>query len=81
MFYSDDLIIGKVNKKIRQRTKENMDDYNMGLYDSFKEAVKTLCNNRESELYKAWYSDDYRKFIPSAYETKYLDFSKYPLRY
>jgi hypothetical protein len=80
MFYSDDLIIGKVNKKIRQRTKENMDDYNMGLYDSFKEAVKNLCKP-ESELGRALYYDDFRKFIPSAYETKYLDFSKYPLKY
>ena len=49
-------------------------------YDSFKEAAKELAKER-TELYKAWYYDDFRKFIPSAYNTEYLDFSKYPLKY
>ena len=80
MFYDDNLIIGRVPKKIKERTKENMEVYNMGLYDSFKEAAKELAKER-TELYKAWYYDDFRKFIPSAYNTEYLDFSKYPLKY
>ena len=37
--------------------------------------------NKGTELYKAWYYDDFRKFIPSAYNPEYLDFSKYPLKY
>ena len=44
------------------------------------EAAKELAKER-TELYKAWYYDDFRKFIPSAYNTEYLDFSKYPLKY
>ena len=36
MYYDNDLIIGRVPKKIKERTKENMEVYNMGLYDSFK---------------------------------------------
>lgn len=80
MYYDNDLIIGRVPKKIKERTKENMEVYNMGLYDSFKEAVKEL-TKEGTELYKAWYYDDFRKFIPSAYNTEYLDFSKYPLKY
>ena len=80
MFYFDDLIVGEVSKRIRKRTQENMEKYNMDLADSFEEAVKTYVKEG-SELYKAWYYSDFRKFIPSAYEPKYLDFEKYPLRY
>lgn len=29
MFYDDDLIIGRVPKKVKERTKENMEVYNM----------------------------------------------------
>ena len=35
-----------VPKKILDRTKENMEVYNMGLYDSFKEAVREFSKNR-----------------------------------
>lgn len=80
MFYDDDLIIGKVSKAIRKRTKENMEVYNMCLLDSFEEAVKTYAKE-ETELWKAWYYSDFRKFIPSVYMPEYLDFTKYPLKY
>ncbi len=80
MFYDESLVIGRVSKAIRKRAKENMEVYNMCLSDSFEEAVKTLAK-KGTELYKAWYYSDFRKFIPSAYEEKYLDFSKYPLKY
>ncbi len=80
MFYEDDLIIGKVSKAIRKRTKENMEVYNMCLSDSFEEAVKTYAKEG-TELWKAWYYSDFRKFIPSAYIPEYLDFTKYPLKY
>lgn len=80
MFYDDSLIIGRVPKKIKDRTKENMEVYNMCLSDSFEEAVKELAKYG-TELWKAWYYSDFRKFIPSAYNPEYLDFSKYPLKY
>lgn len=78
--YNDDLIYGKVSKAIRKRTKENMEKYNMDLADSFEEAVRELAP-KDSELYKAWYYGDFRKFIPIAYTHKYLDFNEYPLKY
>ena len=74
------MIVGKVPQNIRKRTKENMEEYNMCLSDSFEEAVKTYAKE-DTELYKAWYYSDFRKYIPSAYESKYLDFTKYPLKY
>ena len=80
MFYDDELIIGRVSKKIRKRTQENMEVYNMGLADSFEEAVRELAK-KGTELWKAWYYNDFRKFIPSAYNPEYLDLSKFPLKY
>ena len=80
MFYFDDMIVGKVPKRIRKRTQENMEKYNMDLSDSFEEAVKTYAKEG-TELWKAWYYSDFRKFIPSAYNPEYLDFGKYPLAY
>jgi len=40
MFYNDDLVIGKIPKRIKERTRKNMDIYCMGLSDSFTEAVR-----------------------------------------
>lgn len=80
MSYKDDLIIGRVPKKIKEETKKNMEKYCMGLYDAFNEAARTYAR-KGTELWKAWYYDDFRKFIPSAYLPEYLDFSKYPLKY
>ena len=69
-----------VPENIMKRTKENMEVYNMDLYDSFQEAVKTLAE-KGTELWKAFYYDDFRKYIPCAYDQKYLDFEKHPLKY
>lgn len=81
MNYSDDLIIGNdVPKKIRKRTKLNMEKYSMGLADAFEEAVRYYAR-KGTELYRAWYYNDFRKYIPSAYLEEYLDFEKYPLKY
>lgn len=80
MFYDDDLIIKRVSKKIRQRTKENMEVFHMGLYDAFDEAARTYAK-KGAELWKAWYYSDFRKYIPSAYIEEYLDFNKYPIKY
>ena len=70
----------RVPKKILDRTKENMEVYNMGLYDQFKEAVREL-SKTGTKLWKAWYYDDFREYIPCVYNQKYLDFEKYPLKY
>lgn len=80
MFYNDDLITGRVSKKIKERVKENMEVYHMSLANSFEEAVRELAK-KGTELWKAWYYSDFRKFIPSAYLPKYMDFEKYPLKY
>lgn len=79
-YYSDDLIVKRVNKKVRERTRENMDVYYMGLYDAFKEAA-FIYAKAGTELYKAWYYDDFRKFIPSAYVPESLNLGKCPLKY
>ena len=42
----------RVPKKILDRTKENMEVYSMGLYDSFKEAVREL-SKPGTKLWKA----------------------------
>lgn len=75
-----DVFQGRIPKNIKDRTIENMEVYYMGLADAFEEACRELAP-KGSELWKAWYYNDYRKFIPSAYIEKYLDFDKYPLNY
>lgn len=80
MYYTDEFIVKKVPKKVRERTKENMEKYEMLLSDAFEEAAKTYAKPG-TELWKAWYFSDYRKYIPSAYDPKYLNLEKYPLKY
>ena len=75
-----DLFKGKVPKRIQDATLSYMSEYHMGLYDAFKDACCDFAP-KGSELYNAWYYDDFRKFIPSAYLEEYLDFDKYPLKY
>lgn len=70
----------RVPKSIEKRTIENIEVYNMCLTDAFEEAVKTLAK-KGTELWKAWYYSDFRKYIPQVYDKKYLDFKKYPLAY
>ena len=72
--------IKRVPKKVLERTKENMEVYNMDLTDSFQEATRELAKEGTT-LWKAWYYDDFREYVPCIYEPKYLDFSKYPLKY
>ena len=80
MIYFDDYIVKRVPKKVRKRTKENMEIYFMNLYDAFDEAARTFAK-KGTELWKAWYYCDLRKYIPSAYNEEYLDFKAYPLKY
>lgn len=83
MYYHDELITGLIPKAsiIRRRVKENMNVYGLGLADAFDEAARMYARKKSSELYKAWYYSDFRKYIPSAYLPEYLDFEKYPLKY
>ncbi len=70
----------RVPKNIRERTIENIEVYNMCLTDAFEEAVRNLAK-KGTELWKAWYYSDFRKYIPQAYREEFLDFKKYPLAY
>lgn len=78
MKYNENMICGKVPKRIRERTRENMEAHFMGLYDAFDEACRKYA--KTAELRAAWYFSDYRKFIPTAYDPEFLDFSKYPTK-
>ena len=80
MWYSDDLIVKRVSRQVRERTRENMEIYNMSLSDAFEEAARNYAK-RGSDLYLAFYTSDFREYNPSAYQEKYLDFEKYPLAY
>lgn len=78
----NNLIMRKVPEQIKARTEENMSKYNLGLYDAFNEAVRNYPKLKKgSELWKAFYYDDFRLWIPSAYSLEYFDFEKYPLKY
>lgn len=72
--------VKRITKKILERTRENMEVYHMNLADSFQEATRELAK-KGTTLWKAWYYDDFREYVPCIYELKYLDFSKYPLKY
>ena len=80
-FFRDEMIVKRIPKAVRERTRENMNDYNMGLYDAFDDAVRECANKRSTELRNAWYHSDYRAFIPSANKPEFLDFKAYPLKY
>ena len=78
--FCDNLIVRRVPKWIVERTRENYEVYNMGLSDSFEEAVKNYPKlKRGSELWKAWYYNDFRLYIPSAYLASAFDFKARPL--
>ena len=82
MFFHESDIAKRVPAWIIKRTEENMMYYCMGLYDAFKEAVRNYPRLKKgSKLYKAWFYDDFREYIPSAYIPERLDFSAYPLPY
>ena len=70
----------KVPKKVIERVRESMETYNMSLGDAFKEAACKF-SKPGTRLFAAWYYDDFREYIPSEYQEKYLDFEKYPLKY
>lgn len=82
MFFDESLIVRRVPRWIVDRTRDNVERFHMGLYDSFAEAVRNYPKLKKgSELWKAWYFDDFRLYIPSEIIPEHLDFAKYPLRY
>ena len=78
--FDENDFVKQVPKKILERTRKNMEVYHMDLADSFQEATRELAK-KGTTLWKAWYYDDFREYVPCIYEPKYLDFSKYPLKY
>lgn len=53
---------------IVRRTQENMDKYQMGLYDAFEEAVRNYPRLKKgSNLWAAWYYSEFAAYIPGAY--------------
>lgn len=47
MWYSDDLIVKRVSRQVRERTRENMEIYNMSLSDAFEEAARNYAKGLE----------------------------------
>ena len=82
LFTSDveKMIVKRVPKWIVERVRDNMNHWSLDLYDAFQEAVRAY-SKPSKELSAAFYADDFRAYIPSAYREEYLDFGKYPLRY
>lgn len=70
----------RLSKKMIARVEENLTVYNLCLADAFEEAARTLAK-KGSRLWKAWYYNDFREYIPQVYDAKYLDLDKYPLAY
>lgn len=78
--YDESCFAKRVPKAIKERTKENMEVYFLSLADAFEEAVRELAE-RNSKLWKAWYYNDFREYIPCVYDSQYLNFKEYPLKY
>ena len=78
--FCDEMIVERVPKWVRNRTRENMDKHFMGLYDAFQEAVRAY-SRPSVKLSLAFYYDDFREYIPSEYLPEYLDFKEHPLKY
>lgn len=80
MYNEKDFAI-KLPKYLTDEIKKLMEKYSLSLSDAVKEAFRNKVKSKNTLWYKAWYFDDYREIIPSAYLPKYLDFEKYPLKY
>lgn len=76
MQFTEDLIVKRVPKRVKERTKWYMEKYFMDLYDAFKEAVREY-EHPSKELEAAFMADDYREYIPSAYLPEYLPKTRY----
>ena len=57
-----------IPKSVRNKTYYNMKKYHLDLYDAFNAALRsTPANDLPQELFEAWYTQDLRSYIPSAY--------------
>ena len=81
------LIFGNVPPYIRRKTFYNMKKYHLIINDAFNYAIldgmerNKMDSMPDINLYNAWYTQDFRLYIPSAYIPKYLDLEMYPLAY
>ena len=50
MFYDNDLLIGRVLKKVKRKNKKNMEIHNMTLYDALQEATMEFAKIRTELL-------------------------------
>ena len=73
-------LLNQAKESLALVVKENMEVYHIDLRDAFQEAVREFAQEG-TELWKAWYYDDFRAYVPCIYEQKYLDLEKYPLKY
>lgn len=74
--------IRKVPYAIINRIYVSINTYNLCFSDAVREAFRNYHKaGPYTEIYNAWYYDDFRAFCPSMYDLKYLDFEKYPLKY
>lgn len=71
----------KLPKYLLNRVQWYVERFNMSLIDSLRSACCDVCHSKNTLWYKAWYYEDYREILPSAYIEEYLDFEKYPLKY
>lgn len=57
-----------IPKTVRNKTYYNMKKYHLDLYDAFNAAIRSTPNSEmPPELIEAWYLQDLRNYIPSAY--------------
>ncbi len=71
---------GFIPQNIQDRINENLEEYNLCKADAVEEAFRELAP-KHTNLWRAWYNTDYRRYFPDIYEDKYLDYDKYPLKY
>ena len=57
---------------IKRNTTYYMNKYHIDLHDAFKVACTYYHGTLPEELFNAWYHDDFREYIPSAYLPEYL---------
>ena len=77
--WKDDLVVGPAGDKIVNETRKLMENKKLDLWSAFREACIKWPPEIGTDLYFARFYGDYREYIPSAYEEKYLDFKVYPL--
>lgn len=62
---------------IKRNTTYYMNKYHLDLCDAFKVACTYYHGTLPEELFNAWYHDDFREYIPSAYRAEALEGGNY----